>query len=317
MAPADVRWETSAGDLSDAVLGRWSLFLAGDDARDVWRARVRVSPDGSVIAVEDAHDLTSTPLGDDHQLVVRGAHAAFATRAYGQEQSVTVLDLAGDSTVNRSAPLAERVMTAVSSLQRTGAAAGIGRVDVILESPARAVGLALGDVALDITLLRGDPRRPPTSTSARFDLTRGDLDPPVPGLRVDGVIHVPKRFSHWAVDTLRAVPWIGPAPIAWLEDQALAARDAYRRFAFQAKGGAANVVSTAPPPPPVLDTSDQSVQTAHWPPPRVATIWKSPEAGEGEWAVPTIPWLRRVPAAAPDAPSPFYQTFLRPDEERP
>ena len=50
-----------------------------------------------------AYDLTSTPLGDDHELVVRGDHAAFATRAYGQEQSVTVLSLAGEGAQNKTA----------------------------------------------------------------------------------------------------------------------------------------------------------------------------------------------------------------------
>ena len=46
-------------------------------------------------------------------------------------------------------------------------------------------------------------------------------------------------------------------------------------------------------------------------------MWKSPEPGEGEWVVPEVPWLRRVPGVAADAPSPFYRTFVRPDEERP
>ena len=89
---SDIRWEPSGGAVADATIGRWALFLArgpGEDARDVWRARVRVSPEGSVLDVGSAHDLTNTPLGDDHALVLRGAHAAFVTRAYGQEQSIT------------------------------------------------------------------------------------------------------------------------------------------------------------------------------------------------------------------------------------
>jgi hypothetical protein len=67
----------------------------------------------------------------------------------------------------------------------------------------------------------------------------------------------------------------------------------------------------------VLDTSEASVEEAHWPPARIPTIWKSPEAGEGEWVTPDVPWLRRVPGVAADAPSPFYRTFVRPDEDRP
>ncbi|HEX3345561.1 MAG TPA: hypothetical protein VHS09_13355, partial [Polyangiaceae bacterium] len=115
VATADLRWQPSEGSLADAVDGRWVLFLAkraGEDTRDVWRARARVSPEGSVIEILDAHDLTNTPLGDDHALVVSGLHAAFATRAYGQEQSVTSLDLAGEGSQNRAEKLADRMMAA-------------------------------------------------------------------------------------------------------------------------------------------------------------------------------------------------------------
>ena len=109
-----------------------------------------------------------------------------------------------------------------------------------------------------------------------------------------------------------------PRPrVAWAEDQALAARDAYRRLTFSSDGLSTGVIAPEAPPPPVLDTSQASVEEAHWPPPPVATIWKSPEKGEGEWVVPALPWLRRVPGVLGDAPSPFYQTFVRPDEERP
>jgi hypothetical protein len=116
---------------------------------------------------------------------------------------------------------------------------------------------------------------------------------------------------------MRAVPWIGPVPVAWAEDQALAVRDAYRRVTLSSGRGATDVVAAADPPAPVLDTSEASVEQAHWPPPRIPSVWKSPEPGEGEWVVPDVPWLRRVPGVARDAPSPFYRTFVRPDEERP
>ncbi len=315
----DVRWEPSGGAISDAVLGRRVLFLArssGEDTRDVWRARVRVSPEGGALEVLDAHDLTNTPLGDDHALVVRGDHAAFATRAYGQEQSVTALDLGGEGAQNRTEKLADRAMAALTNLQQTGSLDGVGRVEITLESPAAAVGLELGDEELAIALHDGDASRPAART-ARLDLARGELVTAVGGVRADASMHLPKRFSHWAVDTLRAVPWIGPAPIAWLEDEALAARDSYRRMTFHATGGATDVVATADPPPPALDTSEASVEEAHWPPPPVQTIWKEPEQGEGEWTVPDVPWMRKVPGVAADAPSPIVRTFVRPDEERP
>ena len=318
--PRDVRWEPSRGAAVDLFVGRWLFFLArgaGDDTRDVWCARARVAPDGSVLQIAELHDLTNTPLGDDHELVVRGAYAAFATRAYGQEQGVTLLLLQGEGMQNKTTQLSDRGMAALTNVQRTGRAAGIGRVQVTLESPGNAVGLQLGDDALDITVLYGDSRHPPTRSVARVDLASGELDPPSPGVRADASMHLPKRFSHWLVDTLRAVSWIGPAPIAWLEDQALATRDVYRRVTFSSGGASTDVVANTEPVTPPLDTSRASVEEAHWPPQPIPTIWKSPEAGEGEWVTPDIPWLRRVPEALPDAPAPFAQTFVRPDPDRP
>ncbi|MGH7271310.1 MAG: hypothetical protein ACREJ3_12855, partial [Polyangiaceae bacterium] len=320
VAPASIRWQDSGGVVADAILGRWALFLArapGDDAGDVWRARVRVSPDGSVTGAGGAHDLTSTPLGDDHELVVRGEYAAFATRAYGQEQSVTLLSLAGEGSENQADRVIDRAMAAITNLQRTGSAGGIGRVDVTFESPARAVGLALGEDALGLTIASGDPRRAATITYARLDLATRDLRPEVPGIHADTATHLVKFFSHWAVDTLRAIPWMGPAPIAWVEDQALALRDMLRQATFRAGRDPTDVVSTAPPRPPVLASTTVADGQVPWPPPSIPTIWKSPQPSEGQWIVPDIPWLRRVPGVLKGAKSPFYMTFVRPDADRP
>ncbi|HEX8790784.1 MAG TPA: phosphodiester glycosidase family protein [Polyangiaceae bacterium] len=315
---ANIRWQTSGGAIADATVGRWAVFLAraaGDDTRDVWRARVRTTLEGDVLDVGDAYDLTNTPLGDDHSLVVRGDRAAFATRAYGREQSVTLLDLSGEGAGNRAEHTLDRAMAGLTNLQQTGSFDGVGRVDLTLESPADGVGLVLGEKTLEASLWdRGDRV---ASREATVDLASGELVKPVAGVQGEHSIHLPKRFSHWAVDTMRAVPWIGPAPVAWMEDQALAVRDSWRRVTFHGAGDPTDVVASVNPGPPVLDTSEASVEEAHWPPARIPSIWKEPEKGEGEWVTPDVPWLRRVPAAAPDAPSAFYQTFVRPDSERP
>ena len=311
VAGSDLRWEASGGIVADFVLGRPALFLArpgAEDARDVWLARVRLSPEGAVLGVVGARNITNTPLGDDHELIVSGTHAAFATRAYGQEQSVTVLDLASEGAQNKTEGLADRVMAALTNVQRTASLTGMGRVDVTLESPAPAASLSLTNAWLDVALSDG--------RAARLDLSSGELVSPVAGVRADGSVHLPKRFSHWAVDTLRAIPWIGPAPIAWLEDRALSSRDLFRRITFRSRGGSTDVVAVADSQALPLDPT-KALKDDNWPPRRIPTIWKSPEAGEGEWVVPDVPWLRAVPGVSSDAPSPFYRTYVRPDEERP
>src|SRR5262249_15548186 len=114
---ADIRWEPSGGAIADATAGRLVLFLSAPHKgapRDVWRARVRVTPEGHPVSITDVHDLTSTPLGDDHALAVGGRRAAFATHAFGQEQSVTVLDLSGEGEQNTTTRLADRAMAWVT-----------------------------------------------------------------------------------------------------------------------------------------------------------------------------------------------------------
>ena len=261
--PRDVRWEPSSGVVSDFVSGRWAIFLASDTKggpRDVWRARVRLTPEGRPIGVADAHDLTGTPLGDDHALVVDGHRAAFATYAFGQEQSVTVLDLAGEGAQNKTTRSADRAMAWITNAQQTGEGRGVARVDVTLDSPARAVGLALTPDALAVDLADETEARRHRAT---LDLAKDEIDGE--GMHVEQGRHLPKRFVFWAVDTVRAVPWIGPAPIAWLEDKVFALRDDARQLAFKIRG--ANDADTLarrpspgraprkPPPASLLDAS--------------------------------------------------------------
>jgi hypothetical protein len=306
--------------LEDLVAGRWLLFLArsaGEDTRDVWRARVRLTPDGGVLSVAEVHDLTSTPLGDEHELVASGPYAAFATRAYGQEQCVTLLALAGEGQLNRTSRLVDRAMAAITNWQKTGSISGIGRVDVIFDAPAPAVGLKLDDSELAMTLAQGGARVPIAATAITLALATRDLKEASLDIHADAVMHLPKRFSHWVADTLRAVPWIGPAPVAWVEDQALTFRDGYRRLMFSSGGAATDIVAKTELPLPVLDASQTSIDEAHWPPPPIATMWKSSERGEGEWSPPSLPWLRRPQGVSSEAPAPFVQTFVRPDQDRP
>ena len=321
----DVRWEPSGGVLSDLVVGRFVLFLASETPngpRDLVRARVRLSPEGRPLAFAAPHNLTATPLGDDHALVLRGSHAAYATFAFGQEQSVTALDLAGEGTQNVTKKLHDRVMAAVTNWQLTGSGDGIGRVDVTLEQPAQRVGLALSDAALDIALADDDRARLPTRR-ARLDLDKSELvSSASPGVRAESRRHLAKPVVFWAVDTVRAVPWIGPAPIAWLEEKTFAIRDTMKQAAFKVTAGGealAREPDAGPPPATVLDASQAAADLGHWPPSPIHSMWKTPEPGEGEWTPPTQPWVKHLPtpAGGEAPPAMFYRTFVRPDEDRP
>jgi hypothetical protein len=320
--PEDVRWEPAANVAEEYVAGRWAVFLGSDRAgapRDVWRARVRLSPEGQPLTVEEAHNLTVTPLGDDHTLVVRGRHAAFATFAYGQEQSLTVLDLSGEGDQAKdNVKVTDRAMAAVTNVQQTGTAGGVGRVDVTLDPPAKKIDLtADADGHFAVALHYDDGVK-----YATFDAGKGEITG-APGLHAEAARHLRKPVVFWAVDTVRAVPWIGPAPIAWLEDQVFALKDTAKQALFKLHGAESTEQLAEPnrsagggggAPAVVLDTSKTSADDGAWPPKRIASVWKTSEPGEGEWAEPKIPWLKRLNA---DAPPAFVRTFVRPDEERP
>ncbi|WP_394823417.1 hypothetical protein [Pendulispora albinea] len=320
--PHDVRWEPSNGILADYLLGRWALFLGSASTgapRDVYRARVRLTPEGRPLAVRTPYALTSTPLGDDHALVVHGQRAAFATLAYGQEQSISVLDLAKDG-ARAPAGWTDRAMMFLTNLQQTGSGDGVGRIDVTLDPPARAIGLAIDERHLRIDRLQGE-----ATEHASLDLARGEVETPTPALRAEAVPHLPKRFVFWAVDTVRAIPWIGPAPIAWLEDKVFAVRDAAKQVAFKLHGASdkSDVLAegAAVKPAHVLDTSKAGGGDTDWPPADMPSIWKTPEPGEGVWQVPKLPWMKKAAQAeraeGTSAPVPFVRAFVRPDEQRP
>ncbi len=321
----DVRWEPSGGLLSDLVVGRFVLFLTSESEggpRDLQRARVRLSPEGQPLAFGAPRNLTATPLGDDHSLVVNGSHAAYATFAFGQEQSVTALDLSGEGAQNLTQKLHDRAMAAVTNWQLTGGPSGVGRVDVTLEQPAQRVGLALFAETLDIALADDDRARRATR-SAKLDLGKAELLPASgPGMRVEARRHLTKPLVFWTVDTVRAVPWIGPAPIAWLEEKTFALRDTLKQAKFKVTAGGealAREPEQKAPPAAILDGSQAAADLGHWPPSPIHSMWKTPEPGEGEWSVPTQPWIKHLPTPENGEPPPsmFYRAFVRPDEDRP
>lgn len=320
----DVRWEPSGGVLSDLVLGRFVLFLASETEngpRDLQRVRARIAPEGSVLSIGTPRNLTATPLGDDHALVVRGSRAAYATFAFGQEQSLTALDLSGEGAQNATKKLHDRVMSSVTNFQLTGSADGVGRVDVTLEQPAQRVGLAVSERALEIALADDDRSSRPTRV-ARLDLDKSELVPPTArGIRVESRRHLAKPIVFWAVDTVRAVSWIGPKPIAWLEERTFALRDIVKQTAFKVTAGG-EALAREPEqaaPATVLDASQAAADLGHWPPSSIKSMWKTPEPGEGEWTAPTQPWIKQTPTPSGGAapPSMFYRAFVRPDKERP
>jgi hypothetical protein len=324
--PGDIAWEPSPGVLAEFLWGRRVLFLAAaGGARDLFRARVRLTLEGRPVSVGGLRNLTATPFGDEQRLVIEGDHAAFATASYGKVESITLLDLRGRA-VPADASIVDDLTSAITNVQETGTAGGIGKVDVNFDTPGPAVSLGFSAGRLVIA--------PAGGKDFALDVGSGalDVDPDAAGVRLSAEPALRKRPILWAVDTVRAE--FGPEPVAMVEGAVFNLRDFWRRsmyaiFGPESQAAAASVASAAPPPPPAppqpLDASYAQTDPSVWPPAPIAPIWKNPEPGEGRWEPVLYPWLKRFPApdAPPGSPRPpgpppyYYRTMIRPDPERP
>lgn len=310
--PREIVFETARPlGLRDALRPRAVVFCARASAaglRDVYRAPVRVLRDGTVLAMGDVTNLTRTPLGDDGPLYGdrpsspdAPRRVAFPTRAFGRVQSVAVLDLAA---AHEPAPSVRR---GVTNLRERGAWRGLTRWDLRLDEPVDEVVITVREGAV---VARAGQRR------WVIDLARDAVEPSSGAVLARESLP-DKPFVIWAVDTVRAIPWVGPAPIAWLEQTVFSARDALRQTAWRWFRVRPNRPDETPEAPVIaegntLDTAGES-HDATWPPPRIAPPLGEGERGEGEWTPASPPWLRAIEGAPPA----FYRTFLRLDRERP
>ncbi len=304
-----------AGSLTwrDAVTGCTVLFTAAERPgapRDVWRARVRVTPGGRLLSLRGPVNLTVSPLGDDGPLVVEPARegvtrrVAFVTRAFGVVQSAAVLD------PGTEAP--HRFTAGVSNVQNTLSWQGVARWDVRLDAPVAELTPGFERGALTLSA----PGHQWRAVVERAEIT------PAAGATLVRQEEVEKALVHWAVDTVRAVSWVGPAPIAWLEEKVFHARDVARQLRYRWLGGASQTTTARASAEAVVEAGrvitaaprDEGDPT--WPPPDIeAPLARSlgRERNEGVWTDATPPWLRRTPGA----PAAFVRTSLRLDAERP
>ncbi|MFO7180880.1 MAG: hypothetical protein DIU78_019420 [Pseudomonadota bacterium] len=320
--PDDIAWEPSAGFLSDLVLGRRVLFLAAPEPgspRDVYRARVRLTSDGSPVQVRQLRNLTDTPRGDDVALEVVGHRAVFATIAFDRIQGISILDTRGVPESDRPEGWLDRFLLRLSSYQETGSFAGIGRTDIVLDAPARLARFSLRNDRLSIDF--GERGRS-LSYDVEERVLHGEDGAEAYAARALPRVHRGKPLVFWLVDSARAV--LGPTPVAWLERVAFGARDGFRRTTYSLFGthGADDALrgDAEPPRARVLDAAAVGTTRSTWPPPPIPSLWKQARPGEGQWEPVTYDFLKPVPNTLTDggAPAPyFYRTFIRPDPERP
>lgn len=313
--PARVVWL----EASSNWLGvRPALFLAQRtrELRDVYFADVRVSG----TAVVDVHNLTNVTRSSsaDEDVLIgvgRGAsYVAYAARVGSTYDALVVLDTRGESTrLTRHWPWYAKLQNAVSNFQDTGRFRAFGVRRFVFEQPADRVALS---VVAGHVMVRADEQ------SLLIDPGRSDPLTGADRVEVEDVEKGQPGLITWVVDTVRRVPWIGRAPVEWLEHTVFGITDRANRVyhgmvrtdtvAEVKQALAVSELPKAPQPASAVELSQPETSIA-WPPPPLVPRLPDAVQGEGVWlAIQNDPFV----GANPNAPPLFHQTFIRVDPER-
>ncbi len=293
------------------VIGpRRALLLAreGSGATDVYAVTCRTAGGDRVLDVLDVSNLTRSRDSDESSLVVASPWAAFATVVEGSVRAVTAVDTRGalpDPRLDRGA----RFRRMVTTLQRTGSARGYDLHRYEFSSPVPSVALRFDGAVLSFT--SSDPvrvRMPDGAVLAGATAVR-----PRPRVEAD-----PGSWITWAVDTVRAIRWVGTAPIAWAEDVAFRGRHAVvtARNASLGTDTAAAIREDLADLVSATASGPIEGRSEGWPPAPLRGGLDRTIAGEGEW----LPLGGRddpYVGSNPGAPRPMFLTFVRTDTERP
>jgi hypothetical protein len=311
---ADVTWVEGPSGIAGAIAGRArALVCAGeaDDPKDLFVVSARLSPEGSVLEVNDVWNLTDTSGADESRALVRGRFAAYTTRVEGGISGVHVLDLDGaDAAAQGSFTWIQRAQMAVTNWQQTGQTRGVAHAAFVFDR-----------LAPDATLRWDDDGLLEVQTPGRRIVIDPQATRVVAG--ADAVRVVPDERSRpgnvvtWAVDRVRAVPWFGDERMQWIKAVAFTALDRVR--AAVSRGTTADDVRDELGLDTAVDSPLASPATftdpeIGWPPapmkPLLAAL-----PGEGRWIpLDKDPFI--TPTAAGSAP-PFVTSFIRPDRQRP
>lgn len=304
----DFVWEGRGGVLHDALWGRRVLFLAarpsGPNAlpsNDLYRAEVRLTRAGRPIALRRVVNLTNTPRGHEHDLVAEGVHAAFATTVSSTIQTITVLELSGDTPMWEARTRAERCATQVENWIGTGATTGIGRIETSFGAPPKTARFELTSDALVMAL--GESAQAAAVSLSDAAVNPGPHDEHV--VQAQRLPHPVTPWSRFVEDSIRAT---------LSESKALDFRRAYARV----RDASIRMRESSTPRPaelPAAKGGESTAANSDFPPPNITLTAQRILPGEGLW----LPAAggNKLPGDGADAPSAFFETHVRPDPKFP
>jgi hypothetical protein len=304
---ADVAWIVRPRGVWGCMTSKARVLVrahVADEPNDLYLVSARVSPEGEVLSVGEAWNITETSGADESRPIVRGRVAVYATVADGLYTGLHVLDLGGraDGDFTRL----QRTQIALTNLQHTGQVEGVVHNTFALDPVARHATFAwrpdgMVEVQADDRTVVIDPSQASIVSGSEF--VRILLDERAR----------PGNLVTWAVDRVRAMPSFGDDRMQWVKAVVFTALDRWRaQFAnrstaqdVQDELGLAQSTTFAPA------FTDPEIG---WPPPPMKTAVSPLLPGEGQWiALDKDAFI--TPTASGSAPA-FVTSFVRPNVHR-
>ena len=309
----DVQWLTGPRGALGAPAVRGPVVRAhagSQESADLYLVDARVSPEGAVLDVGAAYDVTRTSGVDESRPVLGAGRAAYTTTADGLVTGVHVLDLFGRApAAEQGFTATQRAQTALTNLQQTGQTAGIVHDTYTLDPVARRATLAWTpwDGCLHVTA----DDHAIVIHPADAQVTDGESLVRV----VPDEIARPGNVVTWAVDRFRAMPWFGDEKMQWIKAIAFTALDSYdARFAKAATAQDVQAELGLPAATNAAVAPTYSDPEIGWPPEPMKVPVLPPLPGEGQWiALDHDPFITPTPSGAAPA---FVTSFVRPNVHR-
>lgn len=323
-------------DLSPTERGRWLTFEVDRDERKVLTtATATTSREPDVFIVTVTLSPSGVPLRHSAPLNLTHSNTA-RERLEGQAGSVAVLsrwgsagcagwlaiDLAGQgSSTTAGWNRLERTEDALTNLRETGQSTGLRRVEIMLSKPQPTCRFEGGPDGPLLLSAGGRQWALNLSSSPWLKIVTSSDNSPT--ATVSEAAKGRPGHLAWAVDTVRDHPWVGPAKIAALEHYVFAVLDDVRKVESAAApeldeapelAAATSITPVARPETPGerWRLRGDVRPGRRWPPRPATPRWDPPRSGEGRW----LPVTEQVKASDDDAVT-FYQSWLRPDIDRP
>jgi hypothetical protein len=304
---ASVRWIDPPGPGP-----RRALVLAQEHngLPDVYAVTAHTGTNNCITAIENVSNLTRSPEAAEQTLILSGRWGVFATSVGTTITAFTLVDTHGspDAHQNATQDRGARARAAITRWQQTGRLDGYGVHRYDLTPTARTLRMSLSHNTLHVTADARTMVVDAESLTVREGQNFVQSRPRLAGTT---------GWLTWFVDSVRAISWVGPEPIAWAEHVAFGVKHKVARARNRVQGDRSQS-EVAEDLADVLhgdSVGSTEGRVTDWPPPPITTTLSPPLEHEGTWSAAAEDDL--FIARNTGAPAAFYQSFVRTDRERP